>query len=136
MASSKVIIEAKSTNGVNKSLQNFSEAVSGALKEIADETYAESDAGLDKAMDYMRDKLAEASPIDSGLTRESWEGEGKYKNIRYINNTRVNENGIPVVNLLEYGKPAKGKSSHAFVRKTVEKETENIINIIKGEIEK
>lgn len=122
---------ANSTNGVNKSLQNFSEAVSEALKEIADETYAEIDAGLDKAMDYMRDKLAEASPIDSGLTRESWEGEGKYKNIRYINNTRVNENGIPVVNLLEYGK--KGKP---FLRKTVEKETENIINIIKGEIEK
>lgn len=115
----------------NSTLQNFSEAVNEALKEIADETYAEIDAGLDKAMDYMRDKLAEASPIDSGLTRESWEGEGKYKNVRYINNTRVNENGIPVVNLLEYGK--KGKP---FLRKTVEKETENIINIIKGEIEK
>ncbi|MDE7440237.1 MAG: hypothetical protein K2N23_07005 [Clostridia bacterium] len=115
----------------NKSLQNFSEAVSEALKEIAQETYAEIDVGLDKAMDYMSDKLAAASPVDSGLTRESWEGEGKYKNIRYINNTRVNENGIPVVNLLEYGK--KGKP---FLRKTVERETENIINIIKGEIEK
>lgn len=115
----------------NKSLQNFSEAVSEALKEIADETYAKIDAGLDKAMDYMRDKLSGATPEDSGLTRESWEGEGKYKNIRYINNTRTNENGIPVVNLLEYGR--KGKP---FVRKTVDAETENIINIIKGEIEK
>lgn len=121
---------ASSTNGVNKSLQNFSEAVSEALKEIADETYAEIDAGLDKAMDHMRDKLAAASPVDSGLTRESWEGEDKYKNVRYINNTRVNEKGIPVVNLLEFG--SKGKP---FLRKTVEAETENIVNIIKGEIE-
>lgn len=121
---------ASSTNGVNKALQNFSEAVSEALKEIADETYAEIDAGLDKAMAHMRDKLAAASPVDSGLTRESWEGEDKYKNVRYINNTRVNEKGIPVVNLLEFG--SKGKP---FLRKTVEAETENIVNIIKGEIE-
>lgn len=122
---------ANSTNGVNKSLQNFSEAIKEVLNDIADETYEAIDAGLDKAMDYMRDKLAAASPVDSGLTRESWEGEDKYKNIRYINNTRVNENGIPVVNLLEYGR--KGKP---FLRKTVERETENIVNIIKGEIEK
>lgn len=122
---------ANSTNGVNKSLQNFSEAIREVLNEIADETYEAIDAGLDNAMDYMRDKLAAASPVESGLTRESWEGEGKYKNIRYINNTRVNENGIPVVNLLEYGR--KGKP---FLRKTVERETENIVNIIKGEIEK
>ncbi len=122
---------ANSTNGVNKSLQNFSEAIREVLNEIADDTYEAIDAGLDNAMDYMRDKLAAASPVESGLTRESWEGEGKYKNIRYINNTRVNENGIPVVNLLEYGR--KGKP---FLRKTVEQETENIVNIIKGEIEK
>ena len=115
----------------NKSLNDFSEAVSEALQEIAAETFDAIDAGLDKAMHYMRDKLAEASPEDSGLTRESWEGEGKYKNVRYIHNERVNENGIPVVNLLEYGR--KGSP---FVRKTVEAETENIINIIKGEIEK
>lgn len=115
----------------NKSLENFSQAVSEALVEIVGETFEKIDAGLDKAMDYMRDKLADASPEDSGLTKESWEGEGKYKNVRYINNARVNENGIPVVNLLEYGR--KGSP---FVRKTVEAETENIINIIKGEIEK
>ena len=122
---------ANSTNGANKSLQNFSEAVSEVLSEIAEETYAAIDAGLDKAMDYMRDKLTAASPVDSGLTRESWEGEDKYRNVRYINNTRVNENGIPVVNLLEYGR--KGKP---FLRETVKRETDNIINIIKGEIEK
>ena len=112
-------------------LEDFSEAVREALIEIVDATYEEIDEGLDKAMDYMQDKLSAASPVESGLTRESWEGEGKYKNVRYINNTRVNENGIPVVNLLEYGK--KGKP---FVRKTVQAEQENVINIIKGGIEK
>ena len=80
-------------------------------------------------MDYMRDKLAAASPEKSGLTRESWEGEDKYKNVRYINNTRVNEDGVPVVNLLEYGK--KGKP---FVRRTVQAEQAKAIEIIKEEI--
>lgn len=121
---------AKSLDGKAKTLRDFSAAVQEALGEIVEETYAQIDRGLDKAMNYMRDRLAAASPVESGLTRESWEGEDKYKNVRYINNTRVNENNIPVVNLLEYG--SKGQP---FVRKTVAAEQNNIINIIKGEIE-
>ena len=122
--------ERRSLDGKAKTLRDFSAAVEEALNEIAGATYEQIDRGLDKAMDYMRDKLAAASPEKSGLTRESWEGEDKYKNVRYINNTRVNEDGIPVVNLLEYGR--KGKP---FVRRTVQAEQEQIINIIKGEIE-
>lgn len=117
-------------DGTTKTLKNFSEAVMEALNEIEAETYEAIDCGLDKAMNLMRDKLTEASPVGTGLTRESWEGESKYKNVRYINNTRVNEKGIPVVNLLEFG--SKGKP---FVRATVEREQEQVINIIKGEVE-
>lgn len=122
--------ERRSLDGKAKTLRDFSAAVEEALNEIVGATYEQIDHGLDKAMDYMRDKLAAASPEKSGLTRESWEGEDKYKNVRYINNTRVNEDGIPVVNLLEYG-----RKGHPFVRRTVQAEQDNIINIIKGEIE-
>ena len=91
-------------------------------------------------MDYMRDKLAAASPEKSGLTRESWEGEDKYKNVRYINNTATRpkkpgdkitsgDGEIPIVNLLEFGK--KGKP---FVRRTVQAEQAKAIEIIKEEI--
>ena len=121
--------ERKSLDGKAKTLRDFSAAVEEALNEIVEATYEQIDRGLDKAMDYMRDKLAAASPEKSGLTRESWEGEDKYKNVRYINNTRVNEDGIPVVNLLEYGK--KGKP---FVRRTVQAEQAKAIEIIKEEI--
>lgn len=121
--------ERKSLDGKAKTLRDFSAAVEEALNEIVEATYEQIDRGLDKAMDYMRDKLAAASPEKSGLTRESWEGEDKYKNVRYINNTRVNEDGVPVVNLLEYGK--KGKP---FVRRTVQAEQAKAIEIIKEEI--
>ena len=73
----------------------------------------------------------DATPVESGLTRDSWHCEDKYKNVRYINNTRVNKKGIPVVNLLEFAE----KKGHPFVRKTVAAEQQTIIDIIKGEIE-
>lgn len=112
-----------------KELQQFSEAVAEALHEVAGATYEQIDRGLDKAMDYMVDRLVEATPVGSGLTRDSWETEDKYKNVRYINNTRLNSKGIPVANLLEYGERGK-----PFIRKTVKKEQEKIINIIQEEI--
>ena len=89
----------------------------------------------------MKQALEAATPIDDGETRRSWEVDFKYRNVRYINNTATRpktpgdkitsgDGNIPIVNLLEFGK--KGKP---FVRKTVQAEQEQIINIIKGEIE-
>ena len=123
----------------SSTLQNFSVAVKEALNEIVDVTYEQIDKGLDKAMDYMIDKLVAATPEGTGLTKESWKCEGKYKNVRYINNTRTRPGNplkgeganVPVVNLLEYSS-IKGKP---FVARTVQAEQQNIINIIKGEIE-
>lgn len=130
---------------MDKTLAQFSEAVSEALHDIRGATFEAIDRGLDKAMDYMVDRLVDATPVDSGLTRDSWEKTDKYKNVRYINNTRTTgerktnnpdavtaragKGGIPVANLLEYGE--KGKP---FIRKTVKREQEKIISIIQEEI--
>lgn len=130
---------AEHMDGVTTTLYNFSVAVKEALNEIVDVTYEQIDKGLDKAMDYMIDKLVAASPPGSGLTKNSWVGEGKYKNVRYINNTRTRPGNrlkgeganVPVINMLEYSS-IKGKP---FVARTVQAEQQNIINIIKGEIE-
>lgn len=112
-----------------KELQQFSEAVAEALYEVAGATYEQIDRGLDKAMDHMVDRLVDATPVESGLTRDSWETEDKYKNVRYINNTRLNDKGIPVANLLEYAENGK-----PFIRKTVKQEQDKIIDIIQEEI--
>lgn len=139
----------KSNN--TQSLRDFSAAIKEVLDEIESETFAAVDRGLDKAMDYLCDKLEQNTPVQntpvkSGLTRGSWIKTDKYKNVRYLNNTRttgyrdvkdpdartknMGRGGIPVVNLLEFG--SKGKP---FVRATVEREKEQVINIIKGEVE-
>lgn len=49
--------------------------------------------------------LAAATPVDTGLTADSWEYEVVYKNGRYSiiwSNTNV-ETGIPVAILIQYG---------------------------------
>lgn len=121
---------AKKRGAANIAISELSDAIDEAIGEIAEELYEEVDRGLDKAARHMERALQQATPVDTGETRETWETDFKYKNVRYINNTHVNENGIPVVNLLEYG-----KKGHPFIRKTVQNEQEKIIEIIKGEIE-
>ncbi len=122
-------------------LHELSQAIDEAIGEVSREVYAAVDRGLDKAALHMKQALEAATPIDDGETRRSWEVDFKYRNVRYINNTATRpktpgdkitsgDGNIPIVNLLEFGK--KGKP---FVRKTVQAEQEQIINIIKGEIE-
>lgn len=101
------------------------------LDEIDKEQFAAKERGLDKAADYFVQKLEAATPVDTGETARAWVRTDKYTSVRYVNNTKLNSQNIPVVNLLEFGK--KGKP---FVRKTFELEKINIINIITGELKK
>ena len=120
----------RSSGSLQPRLGELSEAIDEAIGEVSEEIYAGVDAALDKAARHMAQALETATPVETGKTRSSWEVDFRYKNVRYINNTSVNEQGVPIVNLLEFGK--KGKP---FVRRTVQAEQDNIINIIKGEIE-
>lgn len=111
-------------------LRSFSSAVDELLSEVVAETYEAVDRGLNKASAYLKKKLEDATPVESGETRGKWVVDLRYRNVRYINNTSLNENRIPVVNLLEFG--SRGKP---FIRKTVVENQEEVLNIIKGEIE-
>ena len=123
-------------------LDKLGDALKEVLKDITEELYADVDRGLDKAARYTEEKLENATPIgngkERGKTKASWVVDFKYTNVRYINNvntrpgdsSRGEGENVPIVNLLEFG--SKGKP---FVRKTIEAEQQNIINIIKGEIE-
>lgn len=120
----------KPKGSLKPTLHELSTAIDEAIGEISEEVYAAVDRGLNRAALHMKQALEAATPTETGKTKDSWEIDFKYKNVRYINNTSVNENGIPIVNLLEFG--SKGKP---FVRRVVQAEEENIINIVKGEIE-
>jgi len=101
------------------------------LRRIQQKVGDDLDRGLEEATDYLADKLALATPIDTGKTKDSWKKEKKYRFVKYIFNTSVNNRGIPIVNLLEYSK-SKGKP---FVRKTVDHNVEQIEKIIRRAVE-
>lgn len=88
--------------------------------------------GLEEATDYLADKLQAETPVDTGVTKDSWIKQMKYRNAKYINNTSVNKQGYPIINVLEYSK-TKGKP---FVRKVVAREKGNIERIIISRMEK
>lgn len=88
--------------------------------------------GLEEATDYLADKLQAETPVDTGVTKASWIKQKKYRNVKYINNTSVNKQGYPIINVLEYSK-TKGKP---FVRKVVAREKGNIERIILQKMEK
>lgn len=113
----------------------MAEELKDILNEYSKELYASKEEALDKASDYMMEKLEQNSPVDTGTFKKSWTRTTKYKNVRYIGNSAVggkNKYGynIPLSNLIEFS--SKGKP---FIRRTFEENKEKIIEIIKGEID-
>ena len=114
---------------------NMAEELKDILNEYSKELYASKEEALDKASDFMMEKLEQNSPVDTGKFKDSWTRTYKYKGVRYIGNTDVggkNQYGydIPLSNLIEFS--SKGKP---FIRRTFDENREEIIRIIKGELE-
>ena len=114
---------------------NLAEELKDILNEYSKELYANKEQALDKASDYLMGKLEQASPVDTGEFKQSWVRTHKYKGVRYIGNSAVggkNKYGysIPLSNLIEFS--SKGRP---FIRRTFDENKEQIIRIIKGELE-
>lgn len=101
------------------------------LNKFSDNVKVNLEKALDEASDYVMEQLKNNTPVKTGKTKESWERSTKYKGVRYINNTSLNKNDIPIINLLEFGK--KGKP---FARKTFDACIPQVENIFKNNIEK
>lgn len=99
------------------------------LDEFTDEIQEKKEVALDKAADFLVDKFEEATPVNTGNTKNKWLRTTKYKSVRYVGNSATTDKNIPIVNLLEFS--SKGKP---FVRQTFENNKNEIINIIKGEL--
>lgn len=110
---------------------NLYEELKDILDEYTNELKEKKEIALDKASDFFVERLEEVSPVDTGEFKKSWVRTTKYKSVRYVGNTRTAKNSqIPLSNLIEFS--SKGKP---FIRKTFEKHREEIVNIIKGELD-
>lgn len=105
------------------------------LDQYTKEVWDKKEKALDKASDYLLEKLKQASPVDTGTFKSSWVRTDKYYNVRYVGNSAVgskNEYGydIPLSNLIEFS--SKGKP---FIQRTFDENKQKIIDIVKGELE-
>lgn len=107
------------------------------LKTIIAEYGQELDEEIQKALtvsgDYLITQLKLSSPVDSSNSgehlRDCWAMKTKYHNVRYVGNTKQVHDGIPLINLLEYG--SKG---HPFVATTFELNKNQIFDIFKNNL--
>lgn len=109
---------------------NLAEELKDILNEYSQELFESREQALDKASDFLMEKLEQASPVDTGEFQKSWLRTDKYKGVRYIGNSKTNNKNIPLSNLIEFS--SKGKP---FIRRTFDDNREEIIRIIKGELE-
>lgn len=117
---------------------NLYEELKGILDEFTGELKAKKEVALDKASDYLVDKLEQASPTGNPEEtygkpfKNSWLRTYKYKGVRYIGNSKTAKNSsIPLSNLIEFSKNGK-----PFIRQTFDINRTQIENIIKGELNK
>lgn len=109
---------------------NLAEELKDILNEYSQELFESKEQALDKASDFLMEKLEQASPVDTGGFQKSWLRTDKYKGVRYIGNSKTNKKNIPLSNLIEFS--SKGKP---FIRRTFDENKEQIVKIIKGELE-
>lgn len=94
--------------------------------------------GLDKASDRLVQGLEQNSPSNPKTTKNkyknSWKVNRKYKNVRYVGNTKTvkGERGnIPLSNLLEVG-----ESKQPHIRSTYDKMEDELADIVINELNK
>lgn len=102
------------------------------LNKLSKDVLKNREDALNEASDYLVNRLKAETPTKTGKTKNSWINNKKYKGVRYINNTSLNKNGIPIVNLLEFSK-LHGKP---FVRKTFDNSVPEIERIMNKYMEK
>lgn len=96
---------------------------------------------IDEAAKRCVERLKEATPVDSGLAKHSWNYEiirNKYSISIVINNTDI-ENGVNVVLLIEYGHATKNGTwieGKNFIDPIVTNEYLNILENTWKEIKK
>ena len=125
----------KTKSGIHQ--LNIAEELKGVLAEYSSELLAQKEVALDKASDFLVEKLEQASPVGAtGEFKKSWRRTYKYKSVRYVGNTDVggkNEYGysIPLANIIEFSKNGK-----PFIRATFEHNKDKIVDIIVDEMSK
>lgn len=115
-----------------KQLDKF---LSEILSDYLHESFENRQKALQAGAEVFKYAIENATPKDTGDMSRSWVINTKYKDRRYVGNTKTvscgNKSNIPLSNILEY---KEGSPHYGFIRKTFEANESKIFDTIKDKL--
>lgn len=121
-------------------LDNLPDELDKILGDFLHSSFETRQKAVQAGAEVFKDAIENATPKDTGKMAQSWKIKTKYKNRRYVGNTRTVSgkgkdgrvrDGIPLSNVLEYDKSGK---HYGFVRQTFDATKSQVFDAIKNTI--
>ncbi len=135
-------------NGQKYNIDELPDALLEIFNDFAHSSFEVRQTAVQAGAEVFKSAIESVTPKDTGKMAESWTIQTKYKNVRYVGNTRI-ANGkvyrkkkggnksearsdVPLTNVLEYGENSK---HYGFIRRTFDAIEPQIFATIKKTIE-
>lgn len=120
------------TMAKNTQIDDFAKELDNIFADYIHQSFEQRQNALQSGAEVFKTAIENATPKDSGEMADSWEIKTKYKDRRYVGNTKTvnggGKEGIPLSNVLEY---KEGSKHYVFIRKTFENTEPQIFDAIK-----
>lgn len=100
----------------NVNSKEFEDQFNKIITEFRKKNFKVTQEALEEVARDTSKVLQKRTPSNTGITKKSWKVETKYANAKYIGNTHMARNGMPMTNIMEY---AHGRRN-AFMFRTLE----------------
>ncbi len=121
------------------SIDKFSNELENIFVDFVHQSFEKRQNALQAGAEVAKSALENATPRDTGEMANSWAIKTKYKDRRYVGNTKTisgkgkdgrYREGIPLSNVLEY----KDNGKDAFIRSTFDGAQSQIFDAIKNKL--
>lgn len=116
----------------NIQVEEFTKELDKILADYIHSSFEQRQTALQKGAEVFKSAIENATPKDTGGMAKSWQIKTKYKDRRYVGNTKTvnggGKEGIPLSNVLEY---KEGNKHYGFIRQTFNNTEPQIFDTIK-----
>ncbi|WP_300956357.1 HK97 gp10 family phage protein [Helicobacter rodentium] len=116
----------------NVQVKEFTKELDKILTEFIHSSFEQRQTALQKGAEVFKSAIENATPKDTGDMAKSWQIKTKYKDRRYVGNTKTvnggGKEGIPLSNVLEY---KEGSKHYGFIKQTFDNTKSQIFDTIK-----
>ena len=116
------------------SIENFTKELDDIFVDFIHQSFEVRQSALQAGAEVAKTALENATPRDTGEMAQSWQIKDKYKDRRYVGNTKtVNGGGkqdIPLSNILEN----KEGKTYGFIKQTFDNAQPQIFDAIKNKL--